>query len=86
MILTMEHENRMVPECGERHVLWTVNRTQFEVLSPTLKIMGHYLLLGQLLPHHILCPKVSFMAQSWPSLPLSHLAFPIWLTCSNELS
>lgn len=27
MVLTVEGESRMVPERGERHVLWTVNRT-----------------------------------------------------------
>lgn len=52
--------------------------------------MGHYLLQGQLLPNHLLCPKVSFlpgliMAHSWTSLPRSHLVCPVWLTCSDEL-
>lgn len=50
--------------------------------------MEHYLLPGQLRPHHVLCLKVSFlpgliMARKLASLPHSH---PVWLTCSDELS
>lgn len=60
-------ESKIVPQSGERVTsLGLLTKGVHQTLAR--KHTGHYLLRGQLRPHHLLCPKVSFL----PGLIVAH--------------